>query len=72
LTVKEQNALQFGLNHPILPKRVQKDKIKINLEKLFYSLKGNPDVAINNEIKIDVKYVFRKFTTDSSRVQRRN
>jgi len=66
LTLKEQNALQFGLIHPILPKRVQKDKIKINLEKLFYSLKGNPDVGINDEIKDDVKYIFRKLTTDSS------
>jgi len=49
-------------------KRVQKDKIKVNFEKLFYSLKGNPDVAINDQIKDDVKYIFRKFTTNRSRV----
>ena len=68
LTIKETNALRFGLNNPILESHVQKEKIKVNIEKLFYSLKEDPKVTINNEVRDDVKFIFRKFITDSSRV----
>ena len=42
--------------------------IKVNIEKLFYSLKGYPKVTMNDEVRDDVKFIFRKFITDSSRV----
>ena len=32
LSVHELNALRFGLSHLILPKNVQKDQIKVNVE----------------------------------------
>ena len=50
VTLKETNALQFGLNHHITPKRIQKDKIKVNIEKLIHKIKGKAGV-ICDEIK---------------------
>ena len=57
------------MNNPILERHVQKEKIKVNIEKLFYSLKGDPKVTINDQVRDDVKFIFRKFITDSSRVR---
>ena len=56
------------MNNPIVERHVQKEKIKVNVEKLFYALKGDPKVTINDEVRDDVKFIFRKFVTDCSRV----
>ena len=34
LSVHERNALQFGLNHHILPKSFDKDLVKVNIEQM--------------------------------------
>ena len=39
MTLHGKNALRYGVSHPILPKKVQKDKIKANIEKLVCNLK---------------------------------
>ena len=52
LTIKETNALRFGMNNPILERRVQKKKIKVNIEKLFYLLEGDPKVLITMKLKM--------------------
>ena len=67
LTLHELNALKFGLNHPILPKTVQKDKIKTNIEKLLYSLKRNTDILIDDEIKDDIKFMVKRFVDNAKR-----
>ena len=51
LSLHKTNALRFGLNLPISPERLQKDKIKTNVEKLVYTLKRNTDVVVNEELK---------------------
>ena len=61
-------ALHFGLNNPILERRVQKEKIKVSIKNLIDSLKGDPKLIINDEVKDDVKFLFWKFIRDSSRV----
>ena len=33
LSIKQFHALRFGLDHPILPKKVKRDEIKTNIEK---------------------------------------
>ena len=65
LTIRKTNALRFGLKNPILERRVQKEKIKVDIEKLFYLLKWDPKVTINDQVRDDVKFIFRKFITDS-------
>ena len=51
-----------------IEKLFYKNFIKVSIEKLFYSLKGDPKVTINDEVREEVKFIFRKFLTDSSRV----
>ena len=67
LNIQEQNALRYGLNHPILPRQVQKDKIKVAVEQLVFKLKRNTDVSLNQEIKNDIKFLIKKFTDDANR-----
>ena len=67
LDLKEQNALRFGLNHPILPKKVQKDKIKTQIEKLAFLLKRNTDVNVDDEIKDDIKFLVKRFVEEGTR-----
>ena len=67
LNLRETNALRFGLNHPILPERVQKDKIKTNVEKLVYTLKRNTDVTGNEELRDEIKFLVKRFTNYAER-----
>jgi len=60
--------LKFGLNHPIFPKKVQKDKIKTFVEKLIYSLKRNTDIEFDDEARDKLKFLVKKFTDDATRV----
>ena len=68
LSLHITNLLMFGLNHPILPERVQKDKIKTNVEKLVYTLKRNNDVTVNEELRDEFKFLVKRFTNDAERV----
>ena len=61
LNLREKNALKFGLNHHILPKKVQKDKLKISIEKLVYSLKQNTNIDMDDETKDDFKFLLKMF-----------
>ena len=55
------------MNHPILPERVQRDKIKTNVEKLIYTLKRNTDVTVNEELRDEFKFLAKRFTNDAER-----
>ena len=68
LTLQERNALRFGLNNPILPKKVEKEKIKTRIENLTSTLKGNADVTMNEDTKDDIQFLVNRFTDDANRV----
>ena len=53
------------MNHPILPERVQKDKIKTNVEKLVYTLKRDTDVTVIEELRDEFKFLVKRFTNDA-------
>ena len=67
LSLHKTNALRFGLNHWIVPERVQKDKIKTNVEKLVCTLKRNTDVTVNEELRDEFKFLVKRFTNDAER-----
>jgi len=50
-----------------LPKDVQKDKTKMNVEKLVYTLKCNTNVTIDGKIKDEVKFLFKRYMDDAKR-----
>ena len=68
LTLHEKNALQYGLSHPILPRKVKKDQIKANVEKLMYNLKRHSDAQINDEIKDELKFMVKELIEDASSI----
>ena len=55
------------MNHPILPERIQKNKIKTNVEKLVYTLKRNTDVTVNEELRDEFTFLVKRFTNDAER-----
>lgn len=58
--------MRFGLNHPILPKKVEHIAIKTSFEKLFYSLcKDNP-VINNTESKTFLRSSINKFISNAN------
>ena len=54
-SIKQQEALRFGLGNHILPPKVRPDNIKTNIERLVYSLKKNTTVLPDQESKDQVK-----------------
>ena len=48
------------------PKKVQKDKIKIYLEKIFYSLERDPENHVDIEFKDELKYLYKKFVNNGN------
>ena len=51
--------MRFGLNNPILPKKVQKEKIKASIEKLTYTLKRNTDITMKDDTKDEIKFLVK-------------
>ena len=69
LSIKEFHALRFGLDHPILPKKVKRDEIKTNIEKLAYLIKRNEDSKnSDDEFRDQIKFEINKFVQNSNRV----
>ena len=44
LSIEEQNILQFGLNHHILPPKINHDDLKADIERGVSSLYNNKEV----------------------------
>ena len=62
LTLKERNAIRIGLNHPILPKKIDKNKLKVNIKKLSYALQNNTDfISVNDETRDKIKILVKQF-----------
>ena len=62
LSLKETNALRYGLKYHILPKKVKQDEVKTNIEKLIYSLKRkNPNIHIDDEFQDQTKFYLKGF-----------
>ena len=60
LTIEEEDALRFGLDNHILPKKLLTDDIKAQIEKLFYFI-NKENKLIDNNFKDEVKFMFKKF-----------
>ena len=46
---------------------MQKDQLKISIEKLVYSLERNTNIDMDDEAKDKLKFLMKKFTEDSHR-----
>ena len=69
LTLKERNALRFGLNHPILPRKIEKDKMKTNIERLAFRLTNNTETHyVDEETKDEIKFLVKQFVDACNRI----
>jgi len=68
LSIREEESLWFGLDHHTLPRKVNADNIKANIEQFLYSLKRNKNLNIDEETCDEIKLGFRKFVQNSRRL----
>ena len=70
LTIAEQDALRFGLNHHILPRKFQENNVKANIERFIHGLKQKTKIKLDDDFKDDVKFLFKKFASNAERARR--
>ena len=56
----EEDALRFEFDNHILPKKLQTDDIKAQIEKLFYFI-NKENKLIDDNFEDEVKFMFKKF-----------
>ena len=66
LSIEEQNILQFGLNHHILPPKINHDDLKADIERGVSSLYNNKEVR--NETKDEIKYSVQSFVKNGNHI----
>ena len=63
----EEDALRFGLDNHILPKKLQTVDIKAQIKKLFYFI-NKENKLIDDNFKDKVKFMFKKFVNAGKRI----
>ena len=51
-----------------MPRKIEKDKIKVSVELLTYDVTKNPDSVFNDKTIDGLKYLFEKFVDESDRL----
>ena len=69
MELKTSHALRFGLDHPILPRKIKRDEIKAYVEKLISSVKRHlSNTKRNDDYKDQIQFYASKFFKDSNRI----
>ena len=68
LGVCEQNVLYLGLNHHVLPKKVDENEIKAQVEKLMKGVVWHTDITVDNDAKDEIKREVHTFVKSVRRV----
>ena len=61
LSMRKEESLRFGLDYHTLPKKVNVNDIKANIEQFLNRLKVHESFDIDDETCDDIKYVFKQF-----------
>ena len=74
MSIQEEESLSFGLDHHILPKKVNANNIKANIEQFLNGIKVHESFDIDDETCDDIKYAFKQFINGGKRLcsNRRN
>ena len=59
------DALQYGLNHHVLPKAFEHEKIKIYVERAFNDATWRTNSKVDFDLKEDVRNLYFKFYNES-------
>ena len=68
LTITEEAALRYGLNHHILPKNFDNNTMKVSIEQLAFSIKKNENIKFDEEISDEIKFAVKRFSTSAKRI----
>ena len=68
LTVQEYNALQFGLQHHILPKSFDPDKVKVNIEETVDAAVWKTNEKVDFDMREDIKRCYFEFEKDGEKL----
>ena len=61
LSIQEEVSLRFGLNHHTLPKKVNENDIKANIEQFLNKLKVHESFDIDDETCDDIECALKQF-----------
>ena len=65
LTILEKEILRFGLDNHILPNKPKVDDIKCSIERTLHSLKTIEGLAVDDEIRDEIKFATKNFTNNA-------
>ena len=65
LTILEKETLRFGLDNHILPNKPKVDDIKCSIERTLHSLKTIEGLAVDDEIRNEIKFATKNFTNNA-------
>ena len=75
LTVEEKNVLYRGLNHHILPIKVNGDQLRVNIERLYLKARKRENdnsetrgTMLTSFIRDEIKFMTRRFLQEAKRV----
>ena len=68
LSICEQNVLYLGLNHHVLPKKVNEDEIKAQVERLIKGIVWNNDISVDYDTKDEIKREVHTFVKSVRRI----
>ena len=61
--------MRFGLNHPILLRKIEKDKIKTNIERLAFRLANITEtLSVDEETIEEIKFLVKQFVDAGNRI----
>ena len=65
LTILEKETLRFGRDNHILPNKPKVDDIKCSIERTLHSLKTIEGLAVDDEIRDEIKFATMNFTNNA-------
>ena len=63
LSLMEENALRLGLKHHILPKKIDKNSLRVDAEKLISDITYKVNVALNLDFKEKLKSLLNSYVS---------
>ena len=68
MTLEQRNALYCGLNHHILPKRVDELQLKCNIENTMAKILDKCNVQTDTDLRDEIKIIMNSFLKTASNV----
>ena len=68
LSIHERNALQFGLNHHVLPKSFDKDLVIVNIKQMVDTVTWRTKSKVDFDLRDDIKRCYFEFEQQGKKI----